>query len=434
MATPPPAPQHAGWLLKRGHFNTDFKRRWFTLTEGVTMSYYETPEAASRGKLKGEVHVTAVGHCDTRHLSGIDHAGDVARVFRFDTAERKSFVVSADTVEEKLGWLQALLFSLGSLPQNVPCETVLRLSSGGGAGAAAGAGVVWPLLASAAAQERAGNRPAARRALEEALAASGYAPNTGAYSAGRLCALYELGRLLCCDARYTAALQRFNAALHMAPAAQRQQLLIQCAWCSWQIQRSAEAEALYTAVLDADPLCWAALLDRARMEMECGAWAAALSDLDLVVAMRPPPKPPQVEVPEDAANAAIPNDTRGTGVMPTNCDPASAATAAASAANTGSRSSTSGASSLGSFFTAGSLEPRPGVSCSEARASAPASVGATPPQPPPVSSSTSAPEMPTHATPALAGGYEVTKRKQCTQRGRRPEGGDHHTAHGSLLC
>ena len=45
------------------------------------------------------------------------------------------------------------------------------------------------------------------------------------------------------------------------------------------------AESLYARELRRDPLCWAALLDRARFRLERAAWGLALSDLELVVAM-----------------------------------------------------------------------------------------------------------------------------------------------------
>jgi hypothetical protein len=47
-----PTPLHSGWLEKRGHFNTGFKRRWFVLTDSLKLSYYEAP---GESKLKGEV-------------------------------------------------------------------------------------------------------------------------------------------------------------------------------------------------------------------------------------------------------------------------------------------------------------------------------------------------------------------------------------------
>lgn len=61
--------------------------------------------------------MAAVGHCDTRHHPGLDRPGDLARVFRFDTTERKPFVVFAETVHAKLEWLQARsIFLLDSRP------------------------------------------------------------------------------------------------------------------------------------------------------------------------------------------------------------------------------------------------------------------------------------------------------------------------------
>jgi len=158
-----------------------------------------------------------------------------------------------------------------------------------------------------------GHRHAARRSLESALAtcccdtgANGSLDGTGRNDGGKsclasargsssdiavatVCAHYVLGLLYCEEGRYRQALHRFNDALFYSPSEHKQQLLLHSAWCTWKLGGYLEAQALYAAILDADPFSWAALLDRATMAMDHRQWAAALVDLDLVLAMRPPP-------------------------------------------------------------------------------------------------------------------------------------------------
>ena len=58
---------------------------------------------------------------------------------------------------------------------------------------------------------------------------------------------------------------------------------LQCAWCHWQLGDGPRSEAIYSQVLEDDPVCWQALLDRARMYA------------------RPPPAPDTATQPETAA-------------------------------------------------------------------------------------------------------------------------------------
>mmetsp|Transcript_22756 Transcript_22756/g.75480 ORF Transcript_22756/g.75480 Transcript_22756/m.75480 type:complete len:257 (+) Transcript_22756:520-1290(+) len=100
-----------------------------------------------------------------------------------------------------------------------------------------------------------------------------------------LVALHELGKLECAEGRYADAAPSFQGALRIAPPERRTQLRLQCAWCAWHMRLDEPAESLYARELRRDPLCWAALLDRARFRLERAAWGLALSDLELVVAM-----------------------------------------------------------------------------------------------------------------------------------------------------
>ena len=54
---------HAGWLHKQGHFNKEFKLRFFVL-RGAVLTYHEDLAAARRGRAKGTVTVTG----SVRHL------------------------------------------------------------------------------------------------------------------------------------------------------------------------------------------------------------------------------------------------------------------------------------------------------------------------------------------------------------------------------
>jgi len=85
--------------------------------------------------------------------------------------------------------------------------------------------------------------------------------------------------------RYAGALEYFEQVLAVAPAEVAGQVRLQCAWCHWQLGDGPRSEAIYSQVLEDDPVCWQALLDRARMYLGQGAWSEALPDLELVLHM-----------------------------------------------------------------------------------------------------------------------------------------------------
>ena len=117
---------HRGWLHKQGHaFNTDFKRRWFVLRSNLKLTYYEDQAAASKGKGKGTVTVTRVRHLRPAEGGSSLEPTRAPTAFYFDTAEKKPFIVYADTVKDKLDWLQILLACVGEKKPNVPAKNQL---------------------------------------------------------------------------------------------------------------------------------------------------------------------------------------------------------------------------------------------------------------------------------------------------------------------
>lgn len=280
---------HTGWLQKAGHINRDFKRRFFIL-RGTRLSYYEDRAAAARGgKPRGEVIVSRVRHL--REKENVELQRDLrARTFFFDTLERKPFIVYADSMREKQAWVRALFSAihLGTAPRRGAVEDLYRnqVSAAEGGETSSAEGDVWGSIAQGAGMMRQQGFVEARVKLDEALRLVGDAEKAlGKGSVARLAAMYEFGKLLCETQEYSAALQRFEAAMGLAPPYVHQQIQLQCAWCTWQIGRSEQAAALYDQVLEDDPLCWQALLDRARMHLGCGNWPAAVADLEVAVGM-----------------------------------------------------------------------------------------------------------------------------------------------------
>jgi len=292
----PSVGDHSGWLQKAGHIRKDFKRRFFIL-RGARLAYYEDRAAANRERSKGVVTVRKV-----RHLN--DGEGGLSLeqrpfAFHFDTMERKPFIVYADSMQEKLGWVRALLAASngGTAPRTVPVSAVEDLyrdqvcaAEMRGTGDEASLTSIegqssWPSIANGAQLTRAQMYNEAIAAFKEALRHAGCEAQAGGEDTARLAALYELGKLLCETGDYAGALAQFEAAMLTAPPYVHVQIKLQCAWCSWRIGRLSHAGALYQQVLEDDPLCWQASLDRARMHLGCGEWEQAVPDLELVIGM-----------------------------------------------------------------------------------------------------------------------------------------------------
>ena len=288
--------QHEGWLFKMGHaFNTDFKRRYFVL-RGSRLAYFEDPGAASKGKSKGEVTVTRVRHL--RRGEG-GSSIDLMRVplsFHFDTAENKPFIVYAEAMRDKIGWLKVLLAatrrarSMGASAKATTATTATavedlyreQVAACEADSASLPEPAAWKAVASGVAHVR-------QQKLQEALAAYGMALELVGHGKRvskepvALAALYETGKLFCEALDYSAAITHFELVLGVAPPEVANVVRLQCAWCHWQQQDVAKAESLYAQVLEDDPLQWQAMTDRARMQLQQAKWADALPDLELLV-------------------------------------------------------------------------------------------------------------------------------------------------------
>lgn len=172
--------------------------------------------------------------------------------------------------------------SVGVMERHEP-----QLKSGGADGG-------WLDVAEGSKLAAAGDGAAALASLERALTLSGYVPASTQPQPASLCALFELGKLLASTGEYAAAAARFEGALAIAPKECAQQVRLQLAWAKWHHSSVAAgkgsnernaASQLYGEILEDDPLCRAALLDRGRFAMHVGMWGAALSFLRLGLAI-----------------------------------------------------------------------------------------------------------------------------------------------------
>ena len=289
---------YRGWLHKQGHaFNTDFKRRWFVLRANCKLSYYEDQAAASKGKGKGTVTITRVRHLRRAEGGSSLDTTLAPTAFYFDTAEKKPFIVYADTVKEKLEWLQVLLaatrsskpasaISSGgadSCVEDTYREQVSAVEAGQTSGLEPAAAAAWKAVSDGYMLSREGRIEEARAAYVRALQQSGHGQRPTSKEPVVLAALYETGKLLCEVQDYATALEQFEQVLAFVPSEVAGHVRLQCAWCHWQLGDGARSEAIYSQVLEHDPICWQALLDRARMYLSQGAWSEALPDLEIVI-------------------------------------------------------------------------------------------------------------------------------------------------------
>ena len=287
----------SGWLHKQGHaFNTDFKRRWFVLRANCKLSYYEDQAAASKGKGKGTVTITRVRHLRRAEGGTSLDTTRAPTAFYFDTAEKKPFIVYADTVKEKLEWLQVLLAAtrsskpasamssgVDSCVEDTYREQVSAVEAGQTSALEPAAAAAWKAVSDGYMLSREGRIEEARAAYGRALQQSGHGQRPTSKEPVVVAALYETGKLLCEVQEYATALEQFEQVLAFVPPEVAGHVRLQCAWCHWQLGDGARSEAIYSQVLEHDPICWQALLDRARMYLSQGAWTEALPDLELVV-------------------------------------------------------------------------------------------------------------------------------------------------------
>lgn len=314
----------SGYLHKRGHVNTAFRRRFFML-RGAKLTYYEDELAADRGRSKGSVTVARVRHLrpgEAEPLVVDDGlpASHLPYAFHFETVERKPFYVYAESTAGKLEWLRALHQASSRrsvLPASAGAASVSSPSRSAGSGSSAHAvgsttvedvyrehvsaaesglegtlsePVAWRHVANGVVHAREGRASEAEAEYAAALADE----DSGGKSPSRrsvykepvaLAALHESGKLHCACGRYEEALSRFERAQALSPPEAARAVRLRCAWCVWQLGRLTQAEQMYVALLEELPICAHALADRARMRLHVGTWAEARTDLDLVVAL-----------------------------------------------------------------------------------------------------------------------------------------------------
>ena len=236
--------EHSGWLLKRGQVNTALQRRFFLLhgtqADGK-VSYFESLDAAQKGKAKGEATVASVAHASPSDAPGLEDE-QLALAFRFDSTESKRFVCVADSPKAKIEWMLALeKAGLGGVRVNKTVQEQLKpfladeelgLPASGWAGTAEAA----KLLAN-------GDQAAAIVAFERVV--SDAAEGKGDVAKWAVVySQYQLGQM-CQEKRgWAAALTLYEPALAHAPDQCRQQLSLQIAWAKWQLGYLKEAEGL----------------------------------------------------------------------------------------------------------------------------------------------------------------------------------------------
>jgi len=277
-----------GWLSKMGHINTDFKRRYFMLC-GERLGYFESLQTANKGKPKGTITVVKVGHVSAADPPPGVPKDKVTAAFRFDTAEKKPFIVYADSLKEKLAWLRALADAIkpGDADAHTPIEDLHRsdIKQALALPADEAEASPWRLIGEAMKLARERNVAGAKKKLEDALVRADYVESMVAHNPACLCALYELGKLMCEAGRYGEALKFFELAMVMAPETTSQQLKLQAAWCTWRQNKVGEAAQAYEEILSDDALCWQALLDRSRMHLATANWDDGQYDLTIVIGL-----------------------------------------------------------------------------------------------------------------------------------------------------
>jgi len=160
---------------------------------------------------------------------------------------------------------------------------VSAVEAGQTSGLEPAAAAAWKAVSDGYMLSREGRIEEARAAYSRALQLSGHGQRPTSKEPVVLAALYETGKLLCEVQEYATALEQFEQVLAFVPSEVAGHVRLQCAWCHWQLGDGARSEAIYSQVLEHDPICWQALLDRARMYLSQGAWSEALPDLEIVI-------------------------------------------------------------------------------------------------------------------------------------------------------
>jgi len=285
---------HKGWLYKRGKLNTTYQRRYFLL-HGAMINYFESEEAAEQGKTKGSPVVSRIAHVRPAQVAELS-AEKASLAFQFESSEAKTFVVYAESAEDKLGWLTQLAaamqigqreFKRVTVEKAYASQMLAAESAADARASAADAGPAnskegggWMQVVQGARAVQAGQSDQARMLLTKASEAS-----DGHASGVFIVSNAMLGALLNTKHMYSEAARHLALAARNAPRNCAQHLKLQLAWAQWHIPMPENAETTYDDVLDDDVLCWQALVDRARMRLKSGTWALAMADLVQVAAM-----------------------------------------------------------------------------------------------------------------------------------------------------
>ena len=281
-----------GWLQKRGQVNVSLQKRFFQLHFGK-LTYYETGlEAAKRSAPKGEILICGFGHLieeDAPEIPLPKHTN----AFRVEGIDGKRVVLVAATVEDKFDWLRVLRKTI-SAGRRTKHQSIGDFCKHLIDGPAAG----WEEVAKGVAALAAGDKATARStfaSVPHALSATAGRRLSSAGVVGgadisevALAWVYaqtELGVLRAERREWVEALKHYDTAAAAAPSSIRRVLTLRSAWCSWQLKQFDVADEVYSALLEDDPLCTNALLDRARMRIRLGLWSLALSDLELATAL-----------------------------------------------------------------------------------------------------------------------------------------------------
>jgi len=97
-----PGPRHQGWVWKRGHLNTAYRKRWFVLADGVLSYYRDTEYYLSRRPPQGTLNCSGLA---VESLGTCEHGF----VFSLRDAEHgKDLICAVGSQHERSQWVVAL--------------------------------------------------------------------------------------------------------------------------------------------------------------------------------------------------------------------------------------------------------------------------------------------------------------------------------------
>ena len=281
-----------GYLHKEGNHNKDFRRRWFVLT-GTVVTYHADETAAAKGNSKGSFTLTAVGHVhiDSKTAAMLEPS-TVPLCFFLDAQGGRRYICFAESYKDKILWLRALCKALGieAGVEAVPMQQRFAAELARPASEAP----AWAYIAEGIRLGKAGDVAAASVSFDSAVALAGPGAS-GSSGSGRAedaatvqaYARYEHGRMLLSRGQLTEATQLLEVAAQGPCASDWQRRVrLQLAWCYGLAEgRRQQAIGLYAQVLDKDPLCLPAFLDRGKIHIRSCVWEGALGDFAHVAAL-----------------------------------------------------------------------------------------------------------------------------------------------------